>query len=60
MAYRAVCDCGWKGKPQRRRDVAEYDKNVHEHVHRIVAKAPPMSEATKRRVAVLFGIRRPT
>lgn len=60
MAWRAVCDCGWKGKPQRRRDVADYDKRVHEHVHLMVAKAPRMSAETARRVAVLFGLRVPS
>lgn len=56
MAWRAVCDCGWRGFGHDHQAQAEHDREVHEWVHRTVDSAPPLSRDTIRKVRALFGL----
>lgn len=53
----AVCECSWRGKRRRLRADADHDKLVHEHVHKVVDAAPPLSAEQVRNIRALFGYR---
>lgn len=54
MAYRAVCDCGWRGRRRDKRSDADYDVRAHEWAHRQLDNVPPLTRETLDKIRVLL------